>query len=164
MLELIWYVKHIPNKLRNSHYTIQYSVFLFAHFQVEFDVQLSKDLVPVIYHDLHVSVSLKKKNSSDENDYLELPMNELTLDQLKHMKVYHSAEGKSKQPKFFDEHLDEHQPFPQLADVFDALDHSVGFNVEIKWNMQYHDGTHEMDRINKNPNLYIDCILVRICI
>lgn len=86
-------------------------------------------------------------------------MNELTLEQLKHLKVYHSAEGKSKQPKFFDEHLDEHQPFPQLSDVFDALDEHVGFNVEIKWNMQYHDGTHEMDRVNKNPNLYLDCIL-----
>lgn len=120
---------------------------------------MSKDLVPVIYHDLHVSVSLKKKNSTDVNDYLELPMNELTLEQLKHLKVYHSAEGKTRQPKFFDEHLDEHQPFPQLADVFDALDEHVGFNIEIKWNMQYHDGTHEMDRINKNPNLYLDCIL-----
>lgn len=38
---------------------------------VEFDVQLSKDLVPVIYHDLKVYVSLKKKKSIDENDMLE---------------------------------------------------------------------------------------------
>lgn len=114
--------------------------------------------MPVIYHDLHVYVSLKKK-SLDENDYLELPMNELTLEQLKHLKVYHAAEGKSRQPKFFDEHLDEHQPFPQLSDVFDALDESVGFNIEIKWNMEFHDGRREMDRVNKNPNLYLDCIL-----
>lgn len=86
-------------------------------------------------------------------------MNELTLEQLKHLKVYHQAEGKSRQPKFFDEHLDEHQPFPQLADVFDALDESVGFNIEVKWNMELLDGRHEMDRVNKNPNLYVDCIL-----
>ncbi|XP_031623352.1 glycerophosphocholine phosphodiesterase GPCPD1-like [Contarinia nasturtii] len=126
---------------------------------VEFDVQLSKDLVPVIYHDLHVYVSLKKKKSLDENDYLELPMNELTLEQLKHLKVYHQVEGKTRQPKFFDEHLDQHQPFPQLSDVFDALDESVGFNIEVKWNMELFDGRHEMDRVNKNPNLYVDCIL-----
>ncbi|XP_055295430.1 glycerophosphocholine phosphodiesterase GPCPD1 [Sitodiplosis mosellana] len=126
---------------------------------VEFDVQLSKDLVPVIYHDFHVYVSLKKKRSLDENDYLELPMNELTLDQLNHLKVYHQVEGKTRQPKFFDEHLDEHQPFPPLSDVFDALDESVGFNIEIKWNMELHDGRHEMDRVNKNPNVYLDCIL-----
>lgn len=123
-------------------------------------MQLSKDLVPVIYHDLVVYVSLKKKKSmDDDNDYLELPMNELTVEQLKHLKVYHQAEGKSRQPKFFDEDLDEHQPFPLLSDVFDALDESVGFNIEIKWNMEFHDGRHEIDRVNKNPNLYLDCIL-----
>lgn len=126
---------------------------------VEFDVQLSKDLIPVIYHDLHVYVSLRKKKSTDETDYLELPMNELTLEQLQHLKVYHSAEGKSKQPKFFDEHLDEHQPFPTLADTLEAIDEDVGFNVEIKWNMELEDGSHEMDRVNKNPNHYLDCIL-----
>lgn len=115
--------------------------------------------MPVIYHDLHVYVSLKKKKSPDENDYLLLPMNELTLEQLKHLKVYHEQEGKTRQPKFFDEHLDEHQPFPQLADVFDALDESVGFNIEIKWNMEFQDGKYEVDRVNKNPNLYLDCIL-----
>lgn len=127
---------------------------------VEFDVQLSKDLVPVIYHDLKVFVSLKKKKSLDENDMLELPMNELTLEQLKHLKVYHSVEGKTRQPKFFDEHLDEHQPFPTLADTLDAIDESVGFNIEVKWNMELHNGSHEVsDRVNKNRNLYVDCIL-----
>lgn len=126
---------------------------------VEFDVQLSKDLVPVVYHDLKVFVSLKKKKSLDDNDMLELPMSELTLEQLKHLKVYHSAEGKSRQAKFFDEHLDEHQPFPMLADVLEAIDESVGFNVEIKWNMQLHNGTKEVDRINKDANIYLDCIL-----
>lgn len=54
---------------------------------VEFDVQLSKDLVPVIYHDFHVYVSLKKKATLDANDMLELPMRELTLEQLKNLKV-----------------------------------------------------------------------------
>lgn len=54
---------------------------------VEFDVQLSKDLVPVIYHDFHVYVSLKKKATFDANDMLELPMRELTLEQLKNLKV-----------------------------------------------------------------------------
>lgn len=126
---------------------------------MEFDVQLSKDLVPVIYHDLNVFVSLKKKKSIDENDYLELPMCELTLEQLKHLKVYHQVEGKSRKPKFFDEHLDEHQPFPQLSDVFDALDVNVGFNIEIKSNMELMNGLYENERTIKNPNLYLDCII-----
>lgn len=55
---------------------------------VEFDVQLSKDLVPVIYHDFHVYVSLKKKSDiNSQHDMLELPMRELTLSQLKELKV-----------------------------------------------------------------------------
>lgn len=126
---------------------------------VEFDVQLSKDLIPVIYHDFLVYVSLKKKKSLDEHDMLELPMSELTLEQLKHLKVYHLVEGKNRQPKFFDEDLDEHQPFPTLADTLEAIDESVGFNIEIKWNQKLADGTMEIDRVNKNRNLYLDCIL-----
>lgn len=126
---------------------------------VEFDVQLSKDLIPVIYHDFLVYVSLKRKGAVDDNDMLELPMNELTLEQLKHLKIFHIVEGKSRQAKFFDEHLDEHQPFPTLSDALEAIDECVGFNIEIKWNQQLADGTMEIERVNKNRNLYLDCIL-----
>lgn len=54
---------------------------------VEFDVQLSKDLVPIIYHDFHVCISMKRKKELDENDMLEMPVKELTLEQLKLLKV-----------------------------------------------------------------------------
>lgn len=54
---------------------------------VEFDVQLSKDLIPIVYHDFHVCISMKKKKQLDETDMLELPVKELTLDQLKLLKV-----------------------------------------------------------------------------
>lgn len=103
---------------------------------VEFDVQLSKDLVPVIYHDFMVYVSLKKKKALDSNDMLELPMRELTLEQLNNLKIYHAVEGRNREAKFFDEDLDEHQPFPQLADALNLIDMSVGFNIEVKWSMQ----------------------------
>lgn len=45
-------------------------------------------------------------------------------------------EGKSKNPRFFDEDLEEHQPFPTLQQALETLDPHVGFNVEIKWTMQ----------------------------
>lgn len=54
---------------------------------VEFDVQLSKDLVPIIYHDFYVCISMKKKKELDESDMLEMPVKELTLEQLKLLKV-----------------------------------------------------------------------------
>jgi hypothetical protein len=50
--------------------------------------------------------------------------------------VYHLAEGKDRSQCFFDEELDEHQPFPTLHQALDSLDPHVGFNVEIKWTMQ----------------------------
>ncbi|TDG42800.1 hypothetical protein AWZ03_010775 [Drosophila navojoa] len=128
---------------------------------VEFDVQLSKDLVPVVYHDFMIYVSLKSKCSMQEHDFLSLPMRELTLEQLKKLKVYHTAEGLSRETRsFHNDDLLEHQPFPQLADVLEALDEHIGFNIEIKWSQRLQDGRmeeefeHVVDR-----NLYIDCIL-----
>lgn len=128
---------------------------------VEFDVQLSKDLVPVIYHDFMVYVSLKAKSNGQEHDFLALPMKELTLEQLRNLKVYHTAEGRSREMRSFaNDHLQEHQPFPQLADVLDIINPHVGFNIEIKWSQRLQDGTmeegfeHVVDR-----NLYVDCIL-----
>ncbi|XP_005186862.1 glycerophosphocholine phosphodiesterase GPCPD1 [Musca domestica] len=128
---------------------------------VEFDVQLSKDLVPVVYHDFMIYVSLKSKCKMEEHDFLALPVRELSLQQLKNLKVYHTTEGKSRSSRSFqDEDLQEHQPFPPLADVLDAIDPHVGFNIEVKWSQRLHDGTmeeefeHIIDR-----NLYVDCIL-----
>lgn len=125
---------------------------------VEFDVQLSKDLVPVIYHDFIVCVSLKKKRQLTDNDMMRLPMKYLTMEQLSNLKVYHTVEGKTGAAKFFDEDLEEHQPFPKLADALDIIDKSVGFNIEIKWSMLLKDGTLEMDS-SIDRNLYVDKIL-----
>lgn len=125
---------------------------------VEFDVQLSKDLIPVIYHDFQVCVSLKRKKTTNDNDMLELPMRELTFEQLSNLKVYHVVEGRNREPKFFDEDLDEHQPFPKLADALDLIDISVGFNVEVKWSMEFKDGTRELDGVI-DRNQYVDRIL-----
>lgn len=126
---------------------------------VEFDVQLSKDLVPVIYHDFHVYVSLKAKKTFNQQDLLELPMRDLTLSQLKNLKVYHLIEGRTGEKRNFDnEDLEEHQPFPQLAEVLDVIDPHVGFNIEIKWSQELTDGTMEAENA-VDRNLYLDCIL-----
>lgn len=54
---------------------------------VEFDVQLSKDHIPVIYHDFYVSISLKRKKQIEAMDMLEIPVKDLTLEQLHLLKV-----------------------------------------------------------------------------
>lgn len=68
------------------------------------------------------------------------------------------TEGKAKNPRFFDDHLEDHQPFPTLEQVLDVLDPHVGCNVEIKWTMKLQDGSYELP----NPvdiNAYVDTIL-----
>ena len=125
---------------------------------VEFDVQLSKDLVPVIYHDFHVHVSLKRKKTSENFDMLELPMRDLTLEQLKTLKVYHVVEGRSGAPRFFDEDLEEHQPFPTLSEAMDVIDEKIGFNIEVKSSMELFDSSKEAD-IVVDKNFYVNRIL-----
>lgn len=50
--------------------------------------------------------------------------------------MYHVAEGREKNPRFFDEDLEDHQPFPTLQTVLQELEQHVGCNIEIKWTMQ----------------------------
>lgn len=44
-------------------------------------------------------------------------------------------EGKVNKQLFFDDDLEDHQPFPTLEHALNVLDPSVGFNIEIKWTM-----------------------------
>uniref|UniRef100_V9I6V9 Putative glycerophosphodiester phosphodiesterase 5 n=1 Tax=Apis cerana TaxID=7461 RepID=V9I6V9_APICE len=125
---------------------------------VEFDVQLSKDHIPVIYHDFYVSISLKRKKQIEAMDMLEIPVKDLTLEQLHLLKVYHVAEGREKNPRFFDEDLEDHQPFPTLQTVLQELEQHVGCNIEIKWTMQLKDGTFELNH-PFDLNMYLDIIL-----
>ena len=53
---------------------------------VEFDVQLSKDLVPVIYHNFELVTSVAKKKG-DQKMLVQLPLKSLTLEQLQNLKV-----------------------------------------------------------------------------
>lgn len=54
---------------------------------LEFDVQLSKDMVPVIYHDFYVCISLKRKKEVNQLEMFEVPVKDLTLDHLQKLKV-----------------------------------------------------------------------------
>ncbi|PSN43442.1 hypothetical protein C0J52_02644 [Blattella germanica] len=53
---------------------------------VEFDIQLTKDLIPVLYHDFHVCIAMKRKKQLAEHDLLELPLKDLSLEQLQLLK------------------------------------------------------------------------------
>ena len=54
---------------------------------VEFDVQLSKDLVPVLYHDFYVAIAMRRKKQMGPEEMIQLPVKDLSLEQLHLLKV-----------------------------------------------------------------------------
>ncbi|XP_052093796.1 glycerophosphocholine phosphodiesterase GPCPD1-like isoform X1 [Mytilus californianus] len=128
---------------------------------VEFDVMLSKDLIPVIYHDFHVLITYRKKKR-DELENFKISVKDLSLADLHSMQLSsaeHKREDHDSDPKYEDQ-LDpfDLQPFPTLERCFDAVDEHVGFNVEVKYPMEQLDGTFE--EINFfDRNKYVDTIL-----
>lgn len=53
---------------------------------MEFDVQLSRDKVPIIWHDFKVSILLRKKMKGQHRVH-PIPVHELTYSQLKDLRV-----------------------------------------------------------------------------
>ncbi|XP_021949195.1 glycerophosphocholine phosphodiesterase GPCPD1 isoform X2 [Folsomia candida] len=121
---------------------------------VEFDVQLSKDFVPVLFHDFHVSIGLQQKaKKGGELTSLRIPVKDLTLKQLHELKVSHVNEIHTDEDED-----DAHDPFPTLKHALEILPDHVGFNVEVKWTMETKDGNWELE----NPfelNMYLDIVL-----
>ena len=148
--------------------------FQFGFDFVEFDVQLSKDKIPVVYHDLQVAITIKRKGQ--EAELFVVPVKDLTLPQLQSLKIYHV--NKTHIPKVDEEVDDDDQTninintnslksdeitngnncsqikandqlnkqqeekkfrslFPTLQEVFETLDPYLGFNIEIKYPMEY---------------------------
>lgn len=56
---------------------------------VEFDVQLTKDLVPIIYHDFVVSIATKSKTDilADNVEMIQIPLKDFSFNQLQKLKV-----------------------------------------------------------------------------
>ncbi|KAM9703264.1 glycerophosphocholine phosphodiesterase GPCPD1 isoform 1-T1 [Menidia menidia] len=129
---------------------------------VEFDVHLSKDDVPIVYHDLTCCISTKKKN--DKNlELIEVPVKDLTYDQLQLLKLAHvTALKESDHNELADDEddIDEHQPFPSLPQIFQAIPEHVGFNIELKWISQMKDGSWDGNLSSYfNMNQFLDIVL-----
>uniref|UniRef100_A0A7E4ZZ24 GP-PDE domain-containing protein n=1 Tax=Panagrellus redivivus TaxID=6233 RepID=A0A7E4ZZ24_PANRE len=136
---------------------------------VEFDVQLTKDRKPVIYHDFHVMVSVAKRSENEDKHAHQLAIKDLNMDQISllHLDhVKHQGEGKDLEnvtkvtPKALDEAADL-QPFPTLEDALLYVDADVGFNVELKFPMIQADGIHECENYFEY-NEFLDVILAAV--
>ncbi|VDP41762.1 unnamed protein product, partial [Soboliphyme baturini] len=109
---------------------------------VEFDVQLTKDLVPIVYHDFfvylsNVSKASKDKDSDNNYDLHRIPIKSLELRDLQELKVGRLSQtimrSRSSQVTCDDDVIAKNQPFPTLAAVLQSVTPSLGFNIEIKY-------------------------------
>ncbi|EFO82525.1 hypothetical protein CRE_00435 [Caenorhabditis remanei] len=145
---------------------------------VELDVQLTKDLKTVVYHDFHLLVTVAGRDSpnntptaSGENKSLhEIAIKDLTLAQLKllHFEHISRANGTADSPPVSlsvtpskNETDELHVPFPSLAQVLRLVDENVGLNIEIKYPMYMKDGSHECQGYFEQ-NKFVDIILAEV--
>ncbi|XP_034555261.1 glycerophosphocholine phosphodiesterase GPCPD1 isoform X2 [Notolabrus celidotus] len=131
---------------------------------VEFDVHLSKDSVPIVYHDLTCCISTKKKNDKTSLELIEVPVKDLTFDQLQLLKLAHATAIKENSDKDLmdddDHEIDEDKPFPSLSQIFQSIPEHVGFNIELKWICQMKDGSWDGNLSSYfNMNTYLDIVL-----
>ncbi|XP_058469460.1 glycerophosphocholine phosphodiesterase GPCPD1 isoform X1 [Solea solea] len=130
---------------------------------VEFDVHLSKDAVPIVYHDLTCCIATKKKNDKTSLELIEVPVKDLTFDQLQLLKLAHVAAMQASDHNDLlddEDEIDEHQPFPSLSQIFQAVPDNLGFNIELKWICQMKDGSWDGKLSSYfNMNSFLDIIL-----
>ncbi|XP_037948850.1 glycerophosphocholine phosphodiesterase GPCPD1-like isoform X2 [Teleopsis dalmanni] len=128
-----------------------------AH-MVEFDVQLSKDMVPIVHHDFQAHFWVKARKYLKT---MEIPIQSLLVRQLKSLKVNEvKQEEKEISECCFKRDVVEHLPFPTLEEVFEAIPLTVGFNIEIKWAQRLINNRLEGRGKQKfDPNMYVDIML-----
>ncbi|KAA8652505.1 hypothetical protein EYZ11_007679 [Aspergillus tanneri] len=159
---------------------------------VEFDVQLTKDHVPVIYHDFLVSET-----------GIDAPVHTLTLEQFLQLgdkgpsrqpassssqlvddlgtrqrsmsvggseydpselneKIKHTRDFKKKGFKGNSRGNHIQAPFATLEELFKKLPKSVGFNIELKYPMLFESEDEEMDTYAVELNSFVDTVLSKV--
>lgn len=122
---------------------------------VEFDVMLTSDGVPVIFHDFMASVNLMSIDGKFPHS-LKVPVTDLTIEELSTLNI-------TKWQDLLTGNEDEH-PFPTLRHCFETIDPHLKFNIEVKYCMhllstgQYEEGVQHFPERNS----YVDVILADI--
>lgn len=130
---------------------------------VEFDIVLTKDKIPVVYHDFTICI----QNPYNPNKYLDVSINQLTYNEIKQTKVYshkilkqYNKEGDENKIINVDKYTSIDM-FPTLKEMCLGLNENLGFNIEIKYPQDLEDNTNEINDNIKwlNRNDYVDSIL-----
>jgi len=125
---------------------------------IEFDVLLTRDEIPVIFHDFtgRACAVLPDNKSSLP---LEVSVVDLTLQQLQSFKVQKCLDSTYAFPS-----ADDERPFPTLQSCFEKVDPNMAFDVEVKYCMNRRDTKKLEDGLNWFPerNKYVDVIISTI--
>ncbi|XP_041369767.1 glycerophosphocholine phosphodiesterase GPCPD1-like [Gigantopelta aegis] len=124
---------------------------------VEFDVMLTKDHEPLVFHDYTVHLSYKK-GFDEEAQLFEIPIKDLTLAQLHSMKLSQPCCVAGSQIDLSKENDEQKKPFPTLKQVLLEADKRLAFFMEVKHPLTVESGKVELDQYFDH-NLHIDKIL-----
>ncbi|KAL6954341.1 Lysophospholipase D gdpd1 [Sarracenia purpurea var. burkii] len=120
---------------------------------IEFDVQVTKDGFPVIFHDDYIL-------SEDNGTVYERRVTELSLSeflcygpQIEQGKVGKSLLRKTREGKILNWNVENEDSFCTLQEAFQRVDPSLGFNIELKFDdhivYQQHNVIHVLQSILK---------------
>jgi len=123
---------------------------------VEFDVHLSKDKIPVIYHDFELCTTSLSKDGQ-QGELIPMQLKNLTLKQLRGLKIHHVNAIDNGVKEFNEESVEDHA-FPTLDEALNTIDQNCGFNIELKWDMILKDGSNEC-HFPFEINLFLNAVL-----
>ncbi|KAM7356264.1 glycerophosphocholine phosphodiesterase GPCPD1 [Cochliomyia hominivorax] len=128
---------------------------------VQLDVQLTKDYVPVVWHDFgfYTTGSRYKKNMKIK-DLKYVYIHDLTYEELTKKRVFMFIKGLMVELTHLNSELvtDKKRIFPTLREVYETLSITMGIMINIKWPQLLSTGTFEsLQTLDKN--LYVNEIL-----
>jgi len=128
---------------------------------VEFDVQLTKDELPVLFHDFQICTEGKT------GILCEMAFKDLSMQELRQAKLHHAYDLKKPEDRdrfipVVDRKEELADPasraFPTFEEVLTKLPPFLGFDVEVKYPMCFANGDHECEKFF-DINMYVDRIL-----